>query len=184
MAVKIFKIFVSFLFFIVPVLVLAKGGEGVPVYFVFFQILNFSLFSLALWYLIRKHLPAFLERKQRDFLEYRERAKKLGEQYQKDCVFMEKEVQSLVEKEKNINQSVVEAVNNLKKELETQEKQWLENLRIQTEQEVKRHKLKEVNCLKDRLLSQVMQKTEKRLKETKTEEFTKKLSHWTIQKWG
>ena len=158
----ILKIIIFFLFTI-PVWAWAKGNEELPIRFIFFQILNFSVFVVALVYLVRKKIPVFLKQKSEDFLEYRRRAIEQENQKKKDCLLLEREVQNLVEKEKNISQSVTKALSNLKDELEIQEKQWLESLKSKTTREIKLRKFKEFNGLRNRLLFQVMQQTKEQL---------------------
>ena len=169
--------------FILPVLVWAKGEGGIPARFVFFQVFNFSLFALALFYLTRKKLPVFLKQKQQDFLDYRTRAKELEKQNQTDCLFLEKEVQTLIKKKQDIKKSVAKALKALQEDLEIQERQWLENLNTQAAQEIKRQRLKELSGLKNRVLSKVMRQTKKQLKEMEEEELLRKLNHKVIQKW-
>lgn len=169
--------------FIMPIYVLAKGGGDIPLRFVFFQIFNFSLFAVALLYLIRKHLPSFLQRKQDDFLEYRRRARELEKQHEQDCISLEEEVRVLIKKEKNIKESVANILNNLRQELEAQEKQWLENMEMQADKEIKLQRFTELNRLKNRFLSQVMQQTKKKLKKAQAEEPVHKLSQ-VIRQWG
>jgi F0F1-type ATP synthase membrane subunit b/b' len=147
----------------------AGGGGEIPVRFVFFQILNFSLFAVALMYLIRKKAPGYLKQKEADFLEYRKKAMEQEDRQTGACLSLKKEVQGLVEKEKNIKQTVATALDNLKEELETQEKQWSESLKLQVAREIKLRRLKELNGLRDRFLFQVMQQTRKHLAETKEE---------------
>ncbi len=157
---------IIFFLFVMPVWVCWAGGDGeIPVRFVFFQILNFSLFAGALIYLIRKKIPSFLKQRTVDFLEYRKKAIEQENQQKEACLLLKKEVEELVEKEKNINQSVTKALNNLKEELELQEKQWSESLKLQVAREIKLRRLKEFNSLRDRFLFQVMQRTRKCLSE-------------------
>ena len=178
------KILKAFCFFIlvIPVCALAKGDGGIPLRFVFFQIFNFSLFVVALLYLIRKYLPSFLQRKREDFLEYRRKARELEKQHEQDFISLEKEVRLLAEKEKNIEESVTKALNNLKRELEAQEKQWLESVQRQADKEIKLQRFTELNHLKNRFLSQVMQQTKKQLKKGQAERPVYKLSQ-VIQQW-
>ena len=156
------------------------GEEGIPLRFVFFQIFNFCLFAGILVYLLRGKLPAFLQQKRKDFLDYRTRAKELEEQYQLDCASLEKELLELTEKEKNIESSVAKALETLRKELTVQEKQSLETQKKQANQEIKRQRIKELGNLKNRLLSLVLQQTKIKLKEQT--ECLKKLNDRMIQK--
>ena len=177
----IFKVILIFLF--LPMWVEAGGAEGTPLQFVFFQILNFSLFALVLGYLVRKKLPIFLQRKKEDFLEYQKKAKEMEKQSQLDYLSLKKELDILVEKEKNLKKSIEKALNNLKEELTEQGKQWRENLKVQATQEFKRQRLKGWVHLKDRILSQVMQQTQAQLKEIKKQDLIENLNYQMIQKW-
>lgn len=161
---------IIFFLFVTPAGFCWAGGDGeIPVRFVFFQILNFSLFAAALIYLIRKKVPGFLKQKEADFLAYRKKAIEQEDRQTEACLSLKKEVQGLVEKEKNIKQTVAKALDNLKEELETQERQWSESLKLQVAREMKLRRLKELKGLRDRFLFQVMQQTRKHLTETKEE---------------
>ena len=174
--------FIFIILFFAPVSALAGGNEGVPVHFVFFQVLNFSLFVGALVYLLKKRIPALLERKQNDFLEYRQKAIELKKKHTEECAFLEKDLQILIEKEKNLNKSVTKAVHLLEEELRNESELWLENLQKQVEQELKRQQFTEMSRLKGKLLSHVIQETAGQLKEIKQEEVLK-LNNQIIQKW-
>lgn len=168
--------------FFIPISALAGGNEGVPVRFVFFQVLNFSLFVGALIYLLKKKIPALLKQKQNDFLEYRQKAIELEKKYIGECALVEKDLQVLVEKESNLNESVTKAVNLLEEELRSDSELWSDNLQKQVEQELKRQQFTKMTRLKDKLLSHVIQETEGQLKEIKQEEVLK-LNNQIIQKW-
>ena len=176
----------AFIFFIIlflsPITAFAGGNEGVPVSFVFFQILNFSLFVGALIYLLKKKLPSLLERKQNDFLEYRQKAIELEKKRIEECALLEKDLQVLAEKENNLDKSVAKALNLLEKELRSEGELWLENLQRQIEQELKRQQFTEMSRLKDKLLSRVLQETKEQLKEIKQEKILK-LNNQMIQRW-
>lgn len=176
----VLRIIILFLF-VSPSWIWAKGDGEIPLQFVFFQIFNFSLFTVALVYLVRKKMPDFLKQKQQDFLEYRRKATEEEAQQKKGCLLLEKEVQALVEKEKNLNLSVAKALDNLKKELEVQEKQWLESLKGQTDREIKLCRFKEFNDLRDRILFQVIQQTKDQLSKTKAKPI---ILDQMVQKWG
>ena len=141
-----------FLHFVVE----AAGEGGIPLRFVFFQIFNFSLFMIALVYLVRKKAPAFLKQKQVDFLEYQNRAKKLEEEHQQACFLLEQEIKTLVRKQERIQEMVKKALEDLKIKWEKQEKQDLDNLRKRLDQQLKRQKIKRMGDLKTKLLSKVM----------------------------
>lgn len=174
--------FIFIILFLFPVTVFAGGNEGVPVKFVFFQVLNFSLFLAALSYLLKKNVPALLKQKQQDFLEYRQKALDLEKKHGEECVLLEKDFQALLEKEKNLEASVTKALDLLEKELNNEKVQWLRNLQRQLEQELKRQQITEVSRLKNEILSHVIQKTENQLKEVKKDEVLK-LNSQIIQKW-
>ena len=174
--------FIFIILFFVPMSASAGENEGIPVHFVFFQVLNFSLFVGALIYLLKKKVPALLEQKQNDFLEYRQKAIELEKKHTEKCAFLEKDLQALMEKEKNLNKSVAKAVNLLEEELKNEGELWLENLQRQVEQELKRQQFTEISRLKNKLLSHVIQKTAGQLKEIKPEEILK-LNSQTLQKW-
>ena len=176
----------AFIFFVIlflsPITAFAGGNEGVPVHFVFFQVLNFSLFIGALIYLLKKKIPSLLEQKQNDFLEYRQKAIKLEKKRIEECILLEKELQILAEKENNLDKSVANALNFLEEELRNESELWLENLQRQVEQELKRQQYTEMTRLKDKLLSHVLQETQGQLKEIKQEEVMR-LNNQIIQRW-
>ena len=100
--------------------------------------------------MLRKKIPGFLKQKEADFLAYRKKAIEQEDQQTEACLSLKKEVQALVEKEKNIKQTVAKALDNLKEDLETQEEQWSESLKLQVAREIKLRRLKELNGLRDR----------------------------------
>ncbi len=172
------------LLFILPLTGAEGAGDAgnIPLRFVFFQVFNFSLFALALFYLLKKKLPGFLKQKQKDFTEYKKKASFLEKQNQSAYLLLEDKVQALIKKEKNMESTVAKALDNLKTEWETREKQEMKVLKEQVEQELKRIKIKALNKLKNRFLSSVMQKTRSRLLKASPESF-EKLNHQMVQKW-
>ncbi len=178
-----FQIIVFFLL-IQPIWSHAGGGDGIPVRFVFFQILNFSLFTLALFFLLRRKLPEFLKQKREDFVQYQRKAKKLEKEHQAICLSLEKKVQVLQNKESNMEQSVVKALNNLKEEMRVREKNDLDNLKVRARQEMERVKIKELNRLKTRVLFQVMEQTRRYLRAPEQAKSLEELNYQIIQKWG
>ncbi len=160
----------------------AEGGEQIPLGFVFSQIFNFSLFAFALFLLLRKKIPAFLKQKNRDFTEYEEKARKLEKQSKNSCLLWRKKIKDLKEREKTLPQAVEKALNDLKREISLQKARALKNMQVKMEQDIKRLGIKESNRLKARLLSQVMNQAEKKLKPV--EEDLKTLNTLSIQKWG
>ena len=169
-------------FWIYPALALAGSEGGIPYRFVFFQIFNFTLFAFIVFYLARKKLPEFLQRQKSDFLEYKSKAYDLEKKQKSACLLWEEKVQALVQKEKNIDSDVAQALNRLKTEWEIQEKESFRNLKVRLEQELKRERIKALNKLKNRLLSSVMKKTKQRLLELSTST-VEKLNYQMIQKW-
>ena len=144
--------------------------EGIPLTWVFFQTLNFTLFALVLVYLIRKKLPSFLQKKKQDFLEYQKKAQEMEKQNQSIYLSLQKEWKVLQMQEQSISQDVEKALYNLEEELKKQEKKEQETLKVQTLQELKRQRLKELRDLKNRILEQVMIQAKQRLKEIKEPE--------------
>lgn len=139
------------------------GSEGVPWSFVFFQALNFSVFLFCLCYLLIKKLPPILRQKREDFLDYRKRAVSLEEQNRAESMRLEKEFLVLEEKAKNIQTTAQEAIDDLKKEKQNEYKFWLDNIRKQQEQEWSRQQRKEMNSMKNWILSQVLKETREKL---------------------
>ena len=170
-----------FLFFF-PGFALAGGNEGIPVPFVFFQVLNFSLFLGALVYLVKKKVPALLEQRRRDFLEYRKKAMEMEKRHTAECVLLEQDLQNLEEKEKNLNASVAKALRLLEGELKNEGEYWLQNLQRQTEQELKRQQFTEMSRLKNKLLSHVVRNAADQLKEMEEDKILQ-LNRQIIQKW-
>lgn len=177
-----FRIAIYFLFFS-PLVAEAAGAGSIPIRFVFFQVLNFSLFVVALVYLLRKKLPPFLKQKRQDFLEYQKKAKDLEHGHQKDCLLLEKEIKSLIRKQENTQKMVRDALKDLRIEWEKQEEEWLENLKRHVGQELERQKIKQLGDLKTRLLSKVMTQVKTQLQEKEDAEFYNYLNYQGIQKW-
>lgn len=167
--------------FMVPLAGAESTGE-IPLRFVFFQVFNFSLFVLALFFLLKKKIPRFLQQNQKDFIEYRNKASVLEKQNHSAFLLLEKKVHALTKKEKHIESTVAKALENLKEEWEAREKQEIKVLREQVEQKLRRIKIKALNELKTRFLSSVMQKTKEQVLSAGSEKF-EKLNHQMIQKW-
>ena len=172
-----------FLFFLAFFTAWAEAGEGgIPLGFVLSQIFNFSLFVLALFFLFRKKIPGFLKQKNRDFLEYEKKARALEKERKSACLLWREKMQTLKDKEKNLPDLVEKALSDLKEDLKAQEARALKSLKIKWEQETKRLGIKELNRLKTRFLSQVMEEVKKKM--TLTEKDLEKLNYQSIQKWG
>ena len=177
-----FRIIIYILFFLPGVAWTSEEGT-IPIRFVCFQVLNFSLFAIALFYLLRKKLPIFLKQKQQDFLEYRRKAKQLEHEHQQACLFLEQEIETLVKKQEKTQENVKKALEDLKMELKDQEKEWLDNFKKRTAQELKRQEIKQLENLKTRLLSKVMEQTEVQLQEKIKAGSLDQLSYQGMQKW-
>ena len=164
-----------------PGFALGAGGGEFPLSFVLSQIFNFSLFALALFFLLRKKIPGFLKQKNQDFTEYEEKARKLEAQSKSSCLLWRKKMEALKEKENNLPQMVAKALKDLKTEMSLQKEQALKNQRAKKDQEIKRLKIKEFGRLKTRLLFQVMDQAQKKLKLSEKDMET--LNTLSIQKW-
>ena len=149
------------LFFIIticaPVLSQATGAEGgIPLSFVLFQILNFSVFTACLFFLLRKKLPEFLQQKRKDFLDYRARAGDLEEQEQSARKVWAQKLHEIEEKEKTLTADVQKALSLLQKEVKEREDQNRQIQEQQNQRELKRVRIKELSLLKNKVLSLVM----------------------------
>ena len=172
-------IFFSLLIF--PVSVFA-ASDGVPWSFVFFQVLNFSIFLFCLCYLLMKKLPPLLKQKREDFLDYRKRAVALEEKNKEECIKLEKEFLVLEEKAKNISITAQEAIDDLKKEKQKAYKFWSENIKKQQEQEWLRQKRKTMTSIKSWILTQVLQTTREKLQAWSNSSESHKTAHQIIDK--
>ena len=155
-------------------------GKGLPLAFVLSQIFNFSLFVLALFFLLRKKIPDFLRQKHRDFVEYRKKALELEKSRRANCLLWREKVRAL--EEKNLSQAVEKALNNLRKELSLREETELKTLKIKMEREIKRLKIKTAGRLKNRILSLALKGAKKELQKRKN--VPEKLNYQSVQKWG
>jgi F-type H+-transporting ATPase subunit b len=70
-------------------------GEGVPPYFKW-QLFNFTLFVLLLFFLFRKRLPAFFAKKREDFLAYERKARQEKEEALRAKRDVERDLQNLL----------------------------------------------------------------------------------------
>ena len=177
-----FRIVVYILFFL-PGVTWASEEGTIPFRFVCFQVLNFSLFAIALFYLLRKKLPLFLKQKQQDFLEYRKKAKQLEQEHQQACLSLEQKIETLIKKQEKTQENVKKALEDLKMELKDQEKEWLDNFKNRTDQELKRQEIKQLESLKTRLLSKVMEQTKVQLEEKVKAGSLDQLSYQGMRKW-
>ncbi len=174
---------VIYILFFLPGVVWASEEGTIPFRFVCFQVLNFSLFAIALFYLLRKKLPLFLKQKQQDFLEYRRKAKQLEQEHQQACLSLEQEIETLVKKQEKTQENVKKALEDLKMELKDQEKEWLDNFKKRTNQELKRQEIKQLENLKTRLLSKVMEQTKVQLEEKIKADSLDQLNYQGMRKW-
>ena len=91
-------------------------------------------------------------------------------------------MEALKEREKTLPQAVEKALNDLKRETSLQKARALKNRRVKMDQEIKRLGIKELNRLKARILSQVMEQAKQKLKPSEKDLET--LNTLSIQKWG
>lgn len=178
-----YKIIILFLVFLFPINCLATSNGEIPLKSLFFYGFNFFLFAISAIFLVKKYLPPMLNQRRLDFLDYQERAQKLKAQNKSECLVLEKEIQKLIHKTKNLNQSVEQALNGLIQKLEKQENQNLENFNIQIQQDITRQKGEAMRGLKNRFLVKVMQQTKQNLQNIMPEQAQKKLNRQVIKKW-
>jgi len=176
------KTIFCFVLFFSSSFVLAGAGGGIPLWFVFFQALNFLGFAFCFYYLLRKKVPPILKQKKQDFLDYRDKAKELEKEHKTTYDQIQHKLKGLIKKEQNLKQTVDNALKKTKEELEKNQLEWMGTQKKLFEQELKRQRLKEISSLKDKVLSQVLKQTKVEIekKETPTLEL---LNKQIITKW-
>ena len=178
---KILSFLICLLGVLGPNLVLAGGGEGIPLGFLLSQVFNFFLFALILFLILRKKAPAFLKQKRSDFLEYRKKAQALKQKQQADCLALQQKIQYIETKQSQTKEEVAKALDRDKKELAQQMEHQINILKTSKEQALNRQRLKEVHRLKTMLLSQVMENTSQQI--SQESEKLKLYDQHVIQKW-
>ena len=143
-----------FLFFFMEKALAASSG-GIPVHFVFFQALNFSLFLLILWRFILKKAPAFISLKHKDYFLMKEKAQNLYEKSKEEFEDVKQKLFEIEEREKSFDKELQEEFiyieKKLSEELKLQKKSFEKSFQSSINQE--RMKFKEI--LKNDLLREV-----------------------------
>ena len=149
--------FFLFCLMIQPLFSLCAGGE-MPVSFILFQALNFTLFLLIIIYFLLKKTPAMLKRKQKDYLSMNAKAQdlyqtakdknkemkeKLRQMDDRLARFQGELDQKVTEMEKNISKETQALCENIKKGVQSA----VEREIIQIKQELKNDLLKQVEIL-------------------------------------
>ena len=163
------KKFCCWMLFVFTLPATAGGNAGVPWSFVFFQALNFLTFLMILFYLLKKKLPPILQQKRKEFIAYKNQAGTLEKENREKCFKLEQEVLALDIKAKNIHIEAQNSIKKLREEKQQEYLSWLECIKQQQKTEIERRKKKEIELLKNWILSKVFPLAKERL------------SHWPSQ---
>ena len=102
-----------------PLLSLCAGGE-MPVSFILFQALNFTLFLLIIIYFLLKKAPAMLKSKQKDYLSMNAKAQNLYQTAQDKNKEIKEKLQQMEDRfvhfQSELDQKVEEIERNISKE--------------------------------------------------------------------
>ena len=170
------KIFL-FCLTIQPLLSLCASGE-MPVSFILFQALNFSLFLLIIIYFLLKKVPAMLKSKQKDYLSMNAKAQNLYQTAQDKNKEIKEKLQQMEDRfvhfQNELDQKVEEIERNVSKETQV----LCENIKRGVQSVVER----EVIQIKQELKNDLLKQVENLCRKAKQEEaqtvdiFLKKLS--------
>lgn len=122
-----------FLLFTFSFFLQAESVEGFPAKAIFHQVLNFSLFFIALIVFLKKPVREFLKKQRDDFFIFEDRAKQQQEKTQKEFSKWQQKVKELTTKQQNIKNSATKEGENFIQ----QKKQEIEDLKLKMAREQK-----------------------------------------------
>ena len=172
-------VFLSSLFLVIfyTVSSWAASGEGIPVSFILFQTLNFSIFLGISAYIFLKKVPKFILLQYKDYLSMKERAETLYQQAQKNKDSAQKKLSQIKEKESRFDEELKLELKKmevkLNQDLKDQENSIFRMAQNFVDQELMRLK----TSLKNRFLNQVEALCRESLKNSvqKSDAFAQKL---------
>ena len=92
------------IFYMLPLL--AASGEGIPVTFILFQLLNFLIFLGIVVYIFLKQAPRFVLRQYEDYVAMKNRAEDLYQQTKRSIEETQKKLSQITEKETRFNEEL------------------------------------------------------------------------------
>ena len=160
-----------------PLFSFSAGGE-MPVSFILFQALNFTLFLLIIIYFLLKKAPAMLKRKQKDYLSMNTKAQNLYQMAQDKNKEIKAKLQQMEDQFAHFQNELNHRVKEMEQSISKETQVLCENVKRGAQNAVEREMIQLKQELKDDLLKQVEILCKKaKQEETKTVDvFLNKLS--------
>ena len=117
-------IFLIYCFVLTSYTAWGAGGQGIPVSFILFQVLNFTIFSLIIAYFIIKKTPAFMEDRFQKYQTIQNQAQTLYAEALERRAQIQKRAEKLKRDEQNFSEDIAQNIQDYQqiKNLETKEK--------------------------------------------------------------
>ena len=150
---RLFRPFLNLLI-VEPLSSLSAGGE-MPVSFILFQALNFTLFLLIIIYFLWKKAPALLKSKQTDYLSMKDKAQNLYQTAQKKNKEMKEKLKQMEDRFAHFQNELDQKVKEMEQSISKETQVLCENVKRGVQNAVEREIIQLKQELKDELLKQV-----------------------------